>query len=458
MPRFRRLADISSVPQTGTLAAVANAFQTGNFSRFGLKPIWNLACTGHCASSRGSSQTFRTLPEMLSTRPGISTRTEHAWEQWNVSAADVALEIITLSREPSVAIPPVPVGPTADRLDALRVWSFAAPAHTGSRVGSPDQQPFAVELSTEPVDALYLFMRHLEWERYGDPGAAWDLIAAAQSSDDETRAHARSLLARSFPPRCKEKTPSLDCRRKTSLEEDRMKVPYGLEIVESCPACCCKASQFFCSLSESVLQSVEDVSHRSTVPAGAILFVEGQTPRGVFIVCSGRVKLSTTSREGKMLVLKTAESGEALGLSAAISGQMYEVTAETASPCRLNFIDRKSMLSLLHTHTEIGWHAAQSLSRDFQAAYRDIHDLVLSRSSAGKLARLLLSCSPDQIPNSAEVRLRSPMTHEEMAQRIGSSRETVTRLLSDLRRKKLIRSEGATLVIRSRSALEALAV
>ena len=102
--------------------------------------------------------------------------------------------------------------------------------------------------------------------------------------------------------------------------------------------------------------------------------------------------------------------------------------------------------------------AAMWLSREFQGAYRDIHDLVLARSSSGKLARLLLSCAPRGAQQTAELALQSAMTHEEMAQRIGSSRETVTRLLGDLRKKRLIRLEGDTLVIRDRSALEALAV
>jgi CRP/FNR family transcriptional regulator, cyclic AMP receptor protein len=98
------------------------------------------------------------------------------------------------------------------------------------------------------------------------------------------------------------------------------------------------------------------------------------------------------------------------------------------------------------------------LSRDFQSAYRDIHDLVLTRSSSGKLARLLLSHSPAQNADVAETRVHSVMTHEEMAQRIGASRETVTRLLSNLKKKQLIRSDGPTLIIRDRPALEALAV
>jgi CRP/FNR family transcriptional regulator, cyclic AMP receptor protein len=246
-------------------------------------------------------------------------------------------------------------------------------------------------------------------------------------------------------------------RRYASLEEN-MKFPYGLEIIENCSACTCRKLGFFCDFSEPVMKVLDQASHRSTVPAGAILFVEGQLPRGLFILCSGKVKFSTTSRDGKVLILKTAEAGEPLGLSAAISGDVYEMTAETATPCQLNFLDRKALLNLLQSHSEVGLHAAQSLSRDFQSAYRDIHDLVLARSSAGKLARLLLSCSPRQVEQLDEVRLRSAMTHEEMAQRIGSSRETVTRLLSDLKRKQLIRLDGATLVIRDRTALEALAV
>ena len=107
-------------------------------------------------------------------------------------------------------------------------------------------------------------------------------------------------------------------------------------------------------------------------------------------------------------------------------------------------------------HGEAGLHTAQALSKEFQAVYQDIHDLVMARSSAGKLAKLLLSWIPIR-ENGKEVRISSGLTHEEMAQMIGSSRETVTRLLSDLKKKQFIRLEGSMLVIRNRTALEALA-
>src|ERR1700691_5618355 len=102
----------------------------------------------------------------------------------------------------------------------------------------------------------------------------------------------------------------------------------------------CKMSRpgFFCRFSPAVLRSVDGTSHHSIMPAGGDLLVEGQTPRGVFILCSGKVNLSTTSKEGKVLILKQAEAGEVLGLSAAISGAPYEMIPEASTPCQLDFI------------------------------------------------------------------------------------------------------------------------
>jgi CRP/FNR family transcriptional regulator len=109
----------------------------------------------------------------------------------------------------------------------------------------------------------------------------------------------------------------------------------------------CKASResFFCRFSPAVLRPVDSASYHSVMPSGAVLFVEGQTPRGVYVLCSGKVRLSTTSREGKVLILKQAEAGEVLGLSAAVSGTNYEMTAETCSPCQLSFIRRQDLMT-----------------------------------------------------------------------------------------------------------------
>jgi CRP/FNR family transcriptional regulator, cyclic AMP receptor protein len=322
------------------------------------------------------------------------------------------------------------------------------------------------------VDPLYLFSCGVLWRRHRDTSAGWELIRSLRSQDKSGRAIAAALLAKTEHARLLVR----DLRRarahvmKPAAQSVRradgqgpskvaeMNTPYGLEIVDSCVSCRLRKDHWFCGLSPEVLRMLSSVSHLSTYPGGAVLFVEGQTPRGAFVLCSGKAKLSTTSREGKVLILKIAEAGEVLGMSAVISGEPFELTAETAGPCQVNFVEREALMGLMEKNGEFGLHASQALSREFQSAYRDIHDLVLARSSAGKLARLLLSWTPirEQFEPS-EIRVRASLTHEEMAQMIGSSRETVTRLLSDLKKKEFIRLDGSTLVIRNRTALEALA-
>ncbi len=339
-----------------------------------------------------------------------------------------------------------------------QAWPVILPELGADSEPRRDQALAVAEPDTK--DLLYLCVCQMEWELRADPSAAWEVISAARSLNPDTRAHARSLLERSqqIRPRSQEDIRVNAGYRRNPTTEAGMRTPYGLEIIESCMGCKASREGFFCRLSPAVMRSVDEVSHHSVMPDGVLLFVEGQTPRGVFILCSGKVTLSTTSKEGKVLILKQAEAGEVLGLSAAVSGTNYEMTAETALPCQLNYIGRKDFMTLLQNESEVGMHAATWLSHEFQGAYRDIHDLVLARSSSGKLARLLLSCAPPGMQQSQELHLRSAMTHEEMAQRIGSSRETVTRLLSLLKKKRLIRLEGATLVIRDRTGLEALAV
>jgi CRP/FNR family cyclic AMP-dependent transcriptional regulator len=327
-----------------------------------------------------------------------------------------------------------------------------------------------IQTPTQNLDPLYLFHCGIRWHRQTDTSAGWELIHALKSSDSCTRKVAGSFLAKTEDVhvlardmrRAAKQTIRQSPEFRTpirSKEVPEMNTPYGLEIIESCVSCKLRKDKWFCGFSSDTLRSFSGSSHLSTYPGGALLFVEGQTPRGAYVLCSGRVKLSTTSRDGKVLILRMADAGELLGLSAVISGEPYLVTAETVGPCHVNFIERENFLQLMENNGEIGLRSAQMLSRDFQSMYRDVHDLVLARSSAGKLARLLLSWSPGfpPLPGRTEQRIRAAMTHEEMAQMIGSSRETVTRLLSELKKKELIRLEGSTLVIRNRPALEALA-
>ena len=232
--------------------------------------------------------------------------------------------------------------------------------------------------------------------------------------------------------------------------------PYGLEIVESCLTCKLRADKIFCNLPQPTVQALEAIKYTTAYPKGAVLFVEGQAPRGVFILCRGRVKLSICSSDGKTLILKIAEAGEVLGLSASVSGKPYELTAETLSPCQVNFVKREDFLRFLREHNDVCLRVAEQLSEKYNTACHEIRSLGLSHSAAEKLAKLLLEWSLKNGGARQPDRMKLTLTHEEIAQMIGTSRETVTRLFADFKKRQLIQLKGSTLVIRNRPALENL--
>ena len=117
-----------------------------------------------------------------------------------------------------------------------------------------------------------------------------------------------------------------------------MPTPYGLAIVDRCVVCKLRNESFFCSLPAPILHEFEKLKISTVFPKGALLFVEGQTPRGIHMLCQGEVKLSTTSRDGRTLILRVARPGEILGLSSCISGSYYDVTAEAHGPCQASFV------------------------------------------------------------------------------------------------------------------------
>jgi CRP/FNR family transcriptional regulator len=239
-------------------------------------------------------------------------------------------------------------------------------------------------------------------------------------------------------------------------QDQRMAVPRHILFSDGCLSCPLRRQGDFCDLPHDLLAQFHDLGHLTLYPGNVVLLAEGQMPRGVYIVCSGRAKLSVVAKDGKTVILKVAGERQVLGLSAVVSGRPSPVEVTTIEPCQIKFVETESFLSLLDHNSHAALECARLLSREIQTAFRDVHDLLLARSSTAKLARLLLSWVAKE-PRNRDLRVTTDFTHEEMAQMIGSSRETVTRLLCDMRRRELIRLEGSILVIPNRIALQAIA-
>lgn len=237
-----------------------------------------------------------------------------------------------------------------------------------------------------------------------------------------------------------------------------MHAPYDLELVEDCMACSMRKDEYFCHLPGAALDAFNKVTSASAYPARAVLFVEGQVPRGVYVLCRGRVKLTMNSADGKSLIMRIRESGEILGLRATLSGQPYDLTAEALQLCQVDFIRRDDFLRLLPEHPAVSAAVIRHLSERYRQACQEVRYLGFCHTATEKVARFLLESSVHAQETSQGKRFHLGLTHEEISQMIGISRETVTRTLSDFKNKKLILTNGHVVVIRNEPELRSLAV
>lgn len=237
---------------------------------------------------------------------------------------------------------------------------------------------------------------------------------------------------------------------------NNMKIAHDLHIQAKCQHCQLHSKDFFCQLPSSDLPGFETIASTRVYPKGAMLFIEGQPADGVFMLCQGKVKLSTCSPDGKIIIIGIAEGGDILGLSAVLNEMDYETTAEVLELSQVNYIKSPALLRFLQTNPEACLNAARQMSRNYQAAYRQVCSLGLSDSVSDKLAKLFLGWSETDKGGTERVHLKNFFTHEDMAEMIGTSRETVTRALRYFREHDLITLKGSDLVIHDRGRLKAV--
>lgn len=232
-----------------------------------------------------------------------------------------------------------------------------------------------------------------------------------------------------------------------------MKIVRNIEIEHKCDQCQLRSKKFFCNLRDTNLKVFQSLKITNAYPKGSTLFMQGQPSNGVYVLCQGRVKLSTCSKDGKAIILHIAKPGEVLGLSSTISNSYHIATAEVLDSCQVNFVRNEDFLNFLQHNAEACLSAVKQLSDNYQTAYLQICSLGLTSSVADKLALLFLGWCKAGVEDEEGIHLKISYTHEEIAQMIGTSRETVTRILKNFKDRHLISIKGTDLVIHDKDDL-----
>ena len=164
-----------------------------------------------------------------------------------------------------------------------------------------------------------------------------------------------------------------------SITLDTGKSPMPLR--RSCIQCETKGPHCFCSLDRVALQRLDGLGNTLRLNAHELILREGYAPEQVYIVCHGTIKLTTSSSDGRLLLLRIVGPGDVLGLAAALKRSRYEATAETLEPCELKSIPRTHFLLFMEEFQAAGRNSVMAMAREYDSAVLSARRLALSSSA-----------------------------------------------------------------------------
>jgi CRP/FNR family transcriptional regulator, cyclic AMP receptor protein len=177
----------------------------------------------------------------------------------------------------------------------------------------------------------------------------------------------------------------------------------------------------------------------------------------VYILLAGQAKLSVNSSDGKRFIVHIANPGEVLGLATVFTSCAHEITAETCYPCDVATVGCTDFRRFLEKYPEAFRAASRDLARAYNLACTRLRTMGVGFTVNAKMAGLLLEWSQTGRETRRGTQIHIALTHQEIGQCIGTSRESVTRSLHNLQQRRIIGQKGTILTILDRAALECCA-
>jgi CRP/FNR family cyclic AMP-dependent transcriptional regulator len=208
--------------------------------------------------------------------------------------------------------------------------------------------------------------------------------------------------------------------------------------------------EMFSDLSPQQVAALEGEIRMSNVPAGRMVFAPEETGEGLFILKQGAVQIYRISPEGKRFVIANIEPGTFFGEMAFAGQSMYGSFAETMQPSLLCVMSRVDLERLIAKYPSVGLRMMQALAGRLGDAESQLEDLALKSLSA-RLATFILR------QTSGGAGQMVGLTHNDLAERVGTSRETATQALNELKADGLIAIGRKRIEVLDRESLEAVA-
>jgi CRP/FNR family cyclic AMP-dependent transcriptional regulator len=204
----------------------------------------------------------------------------------------------------------------------------------------------------------------------------------------------------------------------------------------------------FSELPESDIDAIVRLCTRRKYPKDTVVFFENDPGDVLFMIVDGRIKVTILGDDGKEVILTVLSPGDFFGEMALLDNEPRSATAIAIENCELILLHRADFESALEDNRSISRGLVRVLSARLRRANHQISTLALL-DVYGRVARALLDMARDEGRRLKDGHIAfRRATHQEIANRIGTTRETVTRMLKDLERQSLIEVEGKEIILR----------
>ena len=217
-----------------------------------------------------------------------------------------------------------------------------------------------------------------------------------------------------------------------------------------------KHIRLFDGISPSEMQEMEKITRMEEVKKRQPLYLSGDPSRNVYLLKQGRVKIANTSPSGKGVTFEILEPGEIFGELDVLEDARRSTSAEALDDALICVIPRKDFDQYLAMHPAVMFKLTKLIGLRLKKIQSRVEDLVF-RDVPARLAHLLSELSKTEgIVNKQGIRLKAKLTHQEMANLIGCSRETVSTTMGQFRDDGLIQIDGRTITIVNEKGLTRL--
>lgn len=231
--------------------------------------------------------------------------------------------------------------------------------------------------------------------------------------------------------------------------EPRMKPKFEIPHCESCEA---RMTSIINALPKENIEKLSLHKGCNFHKTGQVLFQEGGYPAGLYCINRGKIKIYKTGRDGKKQVVRLAKEGDVVGYRSLISGEPYSASAEVIEDAAICFIPKNTFLDLLKESPSFNLKVIDLLALDLKRAEQK--ELSLAQKPVReRLAEALLMLKEFFGFEEDNTTIKGNFTREDLANIVGTATETIIRLLSELKKKKIIELKGKKIRITDHQAL-----